>query len=180
MAEPGDFETLRVLIVSGRPHTVQILRQVLTMLGIRRVRSAVLSQTAIELLCANSFAAVFCDEELTDGDADAFIVAARRSPGLVNPMVPIFLVCAGPKRHNIEAARDMGFTDVLARPLSAATVRRKLRTALIQPRPFIVAGEFFGPDRRAGARSWAGGERRTRQPRKIKIAPGANVERSND
>jgi len=52
-----------------------------------------------------------------------------------------------------------------------ATVRRKLRSALVQPRPFIVAGEFFGPDRRTGEKSWKGRERRLRQPRKIRLPP---------
>jgi CheY-like chemotaxis protein len=169
MEEQGDFEALHVLIASGRPHTVQLLRQVLNMLGIRRARSVAQSQAAIDLLCANKFSALFCDERLADSDADTFVLAARRSPGLVNPMIPIFLVCTGPRRRNIEAARDLGFTDVLARPLSAATVRRKLRSALIQPRPFIVAGEFFGPDRRTGEKPWKGRERRLRQPRKIRI-----------
>jgi CheY-like chemotaxis protein len=180
MAEQGEFEELQVLIASGRPHTVQLLRQVLTMLGIRRATAVAQSQSAIELLRGNSFAALFCDEQLTDAEAEAFVLAARRTPGLVNPMIPIFLVCTGPKRRTVEAARDLGFTDVLARPLSATTVRRKLRSALVQPRPFIVAGEFFGPDRRAGSKAWKGGERRKRQPRKVRVATPSDVEYSSD
>lgn len=170
MGEREKFDNLRILVVGGRPHSVQLLRQVFDILGIRRVQSAPETTAAIDLLRTHAFAAVFCDEHLGETDPEAFAHAARRTPGLYNPMVPIFLVSSGPRRREVEAARDTGFTDVLARPLSASTVLRKLKNALGNPRPFIAAGEFFGPDRRSVARKWLGSDRRKRQPRKVKVA----------
>jgi CheY-like chemotaxis protein len=42
--------------------------------------------------------------------------------------------------------------------------------ATTAPRPFIVASEFFGPDRRARARApWHGDDRRTRVAKKQKM-----------
>lgn len=169
MPGPGDFSSLRMLVVGGRPHTVQLLRQILDMLGVRRVLAAGEMPEAIEMLRTQRFAAVFCDEHVGDKASDAFVLAARRTPGLINPMVPIFLVSGGPKRRDVESARDLGFTDVLARPLSAATVMRKVRTALGHPRPFIAAEDFFGPDRRSPARVWTGRDRRKRQPRRLRV-----------
>lgn len=169
MREQDNLSGSRMLIVGGRPHAVQLLRQIFDILGVRRVMAASQMATAIEALRTQSFAAVFCDDQIADGDADNFAHAARRTPGVLDPMIPIFLVCAGPRRRDIELARDTGFTDVLTRPMSAATVRRKLKTALGHPRPFIAVGDFFGPDRRSAARAWAGEERRKRQPRKVKV-----------
>lgn len=169
MGEPGKIDNLRVLIVGGRAHSVQLLRQVFAILGIRRVQSAPETTTAIDLLRTHVFGAVFCDEHLGETDPETFAFAARRTPDVRDPMVPIFLVSSGPRRRDVEAARDIGFTDVLARPLSASTVLRKLRNAIANPRPFIVANDFFGPDRRSTARKWLGNDRRKRQPRKVKI-----------
>jgi hypothetical protein len=44
-----------------------------------------------------------------------------------------------------------------------------LLAALLKPRPFIAAPDFFGPDRRARARAWRGRDRRKHTPRKSKI-----------
>jgi CheY-like chemotaxis protein len=178
MREPDDLNSLRVLIAGGRPHSVQLLRQIFDMLGIRRVHAEAQLDAAIDLLRTHQFSAVFCDEQI--GDSDAFVASARRAPDLVDPMVPIFLVCGSPKRRDVEAARDLGFTDVLTRPVSAATISRKLTTATIHPRPFIASNEFFGPDRRTAARGWTGGERRTRTPRKIKVPKRSDLRPNDD
>ncbi len=170
MNDSGKFGDLRMVIVGGKTHAVQVMRQVLGIIGVRQIQAVADAAAAIDLLCHQSFSAVFCDETVLGAGGLDFGRAARRAKGLLNPMVPIFLVCGGPRRRDVEAARDAGFTDVLTRPVSAATIMRKLDLALGRPRPFIVASDFFGPDRRGGPRAWFRGEdRRTRQPRKVKV-----------
>ncbi len=173
MREQAELGALPVLIVGGRAHGVQILRQALHMAGVKGTRVVSRPEAAVQLLRSNRFQAVFCDP--VEFDAGAFIVVARQTPGLLNPMIPIFLLCLRPRRRDIEAARDQGFTDVIARPLSAATVKRKLRSALTHPRAFIATSDFFGPDRRTRERVWKGPDRRQRQPRKIKVAAPAET-----
>jgi hypothetical protein len=64
-------------------------------------------------------------------------------------------------RRDVEAARDLGFTDVLVRPITAGTIIRKLTLALARPREYVVAGDFSGPDRRGKRRqAFRGKERR--------------------
>jgi two-component system chemotaxis response regulator CheY len=167
-----DLKSLQVLMVSARPHVAQVLRQVLTIAGVGDIALAADGRSAIAMLREKVFDAVFCDEASARDTGEDFGRAARRSDGLLDPMLPVFLVYGGPRRRDVEIARDQGYTDVLTRPISAATIMRKLRVAIARPRPFIVAPEFFGPDRRAEARgSFRGNERRKRQPRKMKVAP---------
>ncbi len=170
-----DIKDLRVLLVGGKPHAVQVLRTVFGIVGLTKVVAAPSTMRALEHLQTQYFDAVFCDEFAEPVGGMPFSRAVRRSEGLLNPTVPLFFTCHGPRRKEVEAARNEGVTDVLARPISAATVRRKLLQAVARPRPFIVSSEFFGPDRRAKERgAWRGGERRTRQPRKIKMAKPAD------
>jgi hypothetical protein len=54
--------------------------------------------------------------------------------------------------------------------MSPRTLSTKLRAATQSPRPFIIASEFFGPDRRATLRpAYYGSERRKRAPKKTKF-----------
>ena len=167
MRKQDGFKTSRMLVVGGHEHTVYLLRQVFDIMGVQNVVSTVQASIAIDLLQTQKFAAVFCDSSVSDDDPESFAIAARRTPDLLNPLIPIFLVCSGPRRVDVELARDTGFNDVLALPLSAATVTRKLKAELLNPRSFIASRQFFGPDRRNTVRSWRGADRRVKQPRKV-------------
>lgn len=171
MNDSENFPAQWHLLVGGKPHAVQIMRQVLGILGVRHIDWTADSYAAIELLRAHHYTAVWCDEHAARSGREHFARAARQTAGILHPMIPIFLVCAGPRRREVEAARDMGFTDVLARPLSAATIMRKLKSSLGSPRSFIATGDFFGPDRRSPSRpGFVGKDRRTRKARQVKVA----------
>jgi DNA-binding response OmpR family regulator len=98
------------------------------------------------------------------------MVAARRDKRVRNPMIPIFLFKERASRRDVEIARDIGVTDVLTMPINPKSLLDKLEAAASSPRPFIVAGEFFGPDRRARLRpAYRGADRRKLAPRKTKV-----------
>jgi CheY-like chemotaxis protein len=170
MSVQPDWGALRLLIVGGKTHTAQTLRTVMGIVGIRDVTIASDSGAALELLRNQKYAAVFCDENTAPIKQMPFSRAARHAAGVLNPMIPIFLVSSTPRRRLIEAERDRGISDVIARPVSAATIIRKLRLALERPRSFIKAGEYFGPDRRGETRPpFGGNDRRDRAARKVKV-----------
>jgi CheY-like chemotaxis protein len=169
MREQTDLKALRVLVVGGRLSGVQILRAVLGLAGIGGVVAEQQARPALELLRQERFAALFCDDYCQSVAGMAFPLAARRTPGVLNPTIPIFMLCSAARRRQIEQARDTGVTDVLTPPLRTATVVRKLCTALASPRPFIAAADFFGPDRRARrGDAFSGDERRARAAHRLK------------
>lgn len=163
------FSTMRVLVVGSKSHPMMLLRSVMHITGITQVIHIEDSRRAIELLSMDVFSAVFFEDGVADYDGMPFAIAARRKESMVNPMLPIFLLQERARRRDVEKARDVGATDVLTVPMSPATLMTKLRTAVQAPRPFIVAPEFFGPDRRGARGAFHGQERRVRQPRKTKV-----------
>lgn len=166
-----EFKYARVLVASGKSHVVQVMRHVLAIAGVQEISVAVTAQAALDMLASNRFNAVFCDMSCAELDGKSFAHVVRRHATVLNPMVPLFLVCAGPRFRDVELARDTGYSDVLCRPVSAATVMRKLRQVMETPRSFIASSSFFGPDRRSKQRpAFRGKERRTRSTRKVKIA----------
>jgi CheY-like chemotaxis protein len=168
MAGRVDIRKARVLLVCGRAHGVQVLRTTFGMLNLKAVSVMPTAASALDTLKVHPFTAVFCDGAIEDVDGMPFTLAARRLPGMLNPMVPIFTLASFPSRADVERARDQGVTDVLAQPVSAAVIVRKLRTALAHPRPFIAASDFFGPDRRTRqSANFSAADRRVRQPKKL-------------
>ena len=165
-----DFCTHRVLVVGGKTYSVQLLRAALAVAGIGNIVHVGEGHRALALLGRVRFNAVFCDHHATSPGNKSFIVAARHDKSALNPMIPIFLLKERASRHDVEAARDSGATDVLTIPISAKTLINKLESAIRAPRPFIVASDFFGPDRRSKARmTYDDSDRRKLVPKKTKV-----------
>jgi CheY-like chemotaxis protein len=163
-----EFGSHRVLLLGAKTHNIQILRSVLALVGVGKIIYTQDQDAALHLLRMEHFNAVFCE---LDAEAQlAFVRAARRREGLLNPMIPIFLLQSQMRRRHLEKARDSGATDLLTVPISPRTVAGKLRAATKTPRPFIVDKEFFGPDRRARVRpGYIGPDRRKKPPKKTRV-----------
>ena len=168
--ERADFATLRILLLSDRNHAAQTTRSVLLLTGITRITGVDNSRRAVELLTMDHYEAVFCSESSEAVEGLSFPMAVRRVAGVLNPLIPVFVFQESARRRMVEVARDTGATDFLTCPVSPKTVMTKLEAAIINPRPFIKAPEYFGPDRRAKVRPvWNGEERRSRIARKVRI-----------
>jgi CheY-like chemotaxis protein len=167
--EKTAFAALRVLVLGGKNHTTQLLRSVLGIAGVAKIVHIDESCRAIELLSLENFHAVFCERTAAAIDGVSFPIAARRMSSVLNPMIPIFVIQDRAQRSDVEHARDTGATDFLTTPISPKTIMTKMQVALQMPRPFIVAPEFFGPDRRAKTRGHYGRDRRVRGAKKTKV-----------
>ena len=52
------------------------------------------------------------------------------------------------ERHRVEAARDAGVTEFLAKPITAAHLFSRIAEIVERPRAFVRCESYFGPDRR--------------------------------
>ena len=171
--ERSDFAQLRVLLLSGKTHGAQTLRSVLSLAGVTNILVIDDPKKALALLTTENFDAVYADDNCERVSDLTFAEAVRRRGGILNPMMPVFVFQEQARRKDVEEARDTGATDFLTCPISPRTVMAKLEAALTNPRPFIKAPDFFGPDRRAKARTaWSGEERRSRVARKVTVEKG--------
>ncbi|WP_296446233.1 hypothetical protein [Rhodoferax sp. UBA5149] len=163
----ADISKHRILLLGSKTHALLLLRSILSVMGVTSIVQVEDTRRAIELLSMEMFHAVFYDPKSEGYDGMSFPVAARRKESMLNPLVPIFALQPRARRHDVEQARDAGVTDIITVPISPRTLMTKMTAA---PRPFIVAQEFFGPDRRSRARApWWGSDRRIRAARKQKV-----------
>jgi two-component system chemotaxis response regulator CheY len=169
----SDMSHLRVLLLSGKNHAAHTLRSVLNMTGVTKIAHVEDSSTAIELLGRDEFDIVFCDDASAPFNGLSFPMAVRHTPSVRDPMLPVFVFREQAWRWNVEKARDTGATDFITCPISPKTIMKKLTAAIADPRPFIKAPEFFGPDRRTRTLDpLPGEERRVRTPKKIRVHKG--------
>jgi response regulator RpfG family c-di-GMP phosphodiesterase len=62
--------------------------------------------------------------------------------------MPIIMLTGHSDRPRLNAARDRGVTEFVAKPVTATTILTRLNAAIVKPRPFVQSTTFFGPDRR--------------------------------
>ena len=147
----GAFDHLKALVVEDNQHMRTLLRSLLNALGIAVVFEAANGEDAFVLLRDKQPDIVLSDLSMKPMDGIDFAREVRMSKSSPNPYIPIIMVTGHTERHRIEAARDAGVTEVLAKPITAANLFQRIGEIVDRPRPFVKASDYFGPDRRRHA-----------------------------
>jgi two-component system, chemotaxis family, chemotaxis protein CheY len=142
------FNTLQILIVDGKRINAKLLSDLLSGLGVVKITVAADSTIAMTFLHQKAFDAVFFDDAVGPLNPAAFVTALRKDGTIECHQVPCILMSAAPDRKQVEIARDSGFNDFIAVPVSVNTVKNKLTSVLTAPKQFISSDAFSGPDRR--------------------------------
>lgn len=163
MAKSYDLSNLSFLIVDDNPHMVSIVRTILKGLGVNKVYETTSPVDALELLRQMPVDIVIAEYALETLDGLEFTHLVRTAQDSPNPYVPIIMLSAHTKRREVEAARDAGVTEFLAKPVSAKSLYRHVVEVIENPRSFIKGTGYVGPDRRRRPdEGYHGPERRQR------------------
>jgi len=124
-----------------------IVGTVLAAAGIRQLFYATDGRRGFEMVSQNQIDAVYVDQEMPVMDGLDFISAVR---GLQSQdrYMPIIMLTGHSERSRAESARDRGVTEFLCKPVTANCIVGRLNTIIMNPRPFVFAENYFGPDRR--------------------------------
>ena len=144
----GGFETLKALIVDDNAHMRSLLRALLNSLGIKNVAEATHGGTALDVLRERKSDLVLTDMQMRPMDGIEFTRMVRNSDISPNPFVPIIMISGHTERHRVEAARDVGITEFIAKPINAGNLYTRIAEIVERPRPFVRTDGYFGPCRR--------------------------------
>ncbi len=147
MAEAG-FETLKALIVEDNAHMRSLLRALLNSVGIREIAEAANGQSAIALLRERKSDLVLSDLAMKPMDGLDFTRRVRNDEHSPNPFVPIIMITGHTEKYRVQAARDAGVTEFLAKPITAHNLFSRIAEIVERPRAFVRCDDYFGPDRR--------------------------------
>jgi CheY-like chemotaxis protein len=158
---PGGLGQLSVLIVEDNEHMRILLRTLLKAFGIRDIKDCVEGGEALQCLTAKMPDFVLSDLAMAPMDGLKLTRAIRSSEDRLASVLPIIMVTGYTERRWVEAARDAGVTEILAKPVTPAGLFQRIEEIVLRPRPIVRTATYHGPCRRRhGKPDYAGPWRR--------------------
>ena len=142
------LESLKALVVEDNTHMRSLLRALLNALGIKDICEAIHGHAAMEALRERKIDLVLTDLAMNPMDGLELTRHVRNDENSPNPFVPIIMITGHTERYRVEAARDAGVTEFLAKPITAHNLFARITEILERPRAFVRCDSYFGPDRR--------------------------------
>lgn len=142
------LESIKALIVEDNTHMRSLLRALLNTLGINDIGEAIHGQAALEMLRERKIDLVLTDLAMAPMDGLELTRHLRGDANSPNPFVPIIMITGHTEKYRVEAARDAGVTEILAKPVTAHNLFARITEILERPRAFVRCDSYFGPDRR--------------------------------
>ena len=144
----ASFEHLKALVVDDNAHMRILLRSLLQALGLQQIYEATDGATGFAELRERHPDFVLTDLSMTPVDGIEFTRRVRQGQDSPNPYIPIVMVTGHTERQRVEAARDAGVTEFLAKPITSQSILLRIAEIVDRPRPFVRCDGYFGPDRR--------------------------------
>jgi CheY-like chemotaxis protein len=164
MTNPS-FMAVNLLIVDDNRNMRTLLRTVLRAIGIKQIHEAADGNSGYAELLRCKPDIVITDLSMQGADGIEFTRKVRLSRDSPDPFVPILMVTGHTERARIEAARDAGVTEFLAKPITVQSLLDRLIKIVERPRPFVRSEAYFGPDRRRRRSDSGAAPRRRRDDR---------------
>ncbi len=103
---------------------------------------------------------ILTDWMMPDGSGVDLIDWVRNHKNDQIRFTPIMLLSAFASEDTVIAARDHGANEALVKPISAEKMAARILAMIDNPRPYVKAPTFFGPDRRRKDAAYQGEDRR--------------------
>ena len=182
------WDNITVLVVDDNAFIRNLIVSTLRTLGLTSVMDMGSARDAIDRLRLSrkdpvgaglgTVDIIFSDFVMAQVDGILFLRWIRTSKEAPDRFVPFVMVSGAADQKAVEAARDAGMTEFLAKPFSAKSLSDRILDVIKNPRQYVLAPGYFGPDRRRHdlpARWSAGGEARPDQERRVTKASEIQV-----
>jgi DNA-binding response OmpR family regulator len=164
MAEKIDFSKVRFLVVDPNPLALQMLNDILSMLGANYVRRATDFDKAMAVLKEGNIDIVITERDLTPQSGIAMLDFIRNDPASRDRLLPVIVLTARSEETFVVEARDHGANEFVAKPYTVDSLYKRLSAIIAYPRPFVSAPGYFGPERRRKQLPFNGTDRRGVDP----------------
>ncbi len=144
----SDLSGLTFLIVEENSFKLSIIRQHLRAFEVGEIIECLDATEAYRTLCAKKVDFVITDSGMSPVDGLALVRQIRTGEKTPTPEMPVIILVENPDLPKLTAARDVGATEVLTKPISAQLLGQRIQHAVRNTRNFVRADKFTGPDRR--------------------------------
>ncbi len=147
-SQRNPLESLSILVVDDNFYMLKIIGTILRGFGISKIAEVKSAEEAFATLRQTHVDIIIVDYVMEMLDGIEFTNLVRNSKDSPNPMIPIIMLTAYSERKRVIEARDSGVTEFCCKPVTARELFMKIRCVVAQPRQFVRADKYFGPDRR--------------------------------
>ncbi len=124
--------------------------------GSREIVEAEDGATGLEMIEMHRPDIVILDLIMPLFDGFDFMQMVRNPKSCKTPRVPIIMLTGHAEKGNVLRARDLGVTEFMCKPFSAATLYTRIQAVVEQPRSFVETKDYFGPAWRSPAEHASG------------------------
>ncbi len=154
---------LKVLVVDDNRSMLFLISDLLRAMGVGTVITATNGAEAIQVLIDQAAAPadiVITDMSMEPIDGAGLLKWIRQDPKSVNRFLPVIVLTGHTELARIVQMRDLGATEILAKPVTVMGLSNRMVTVIDRPRRFVETEAYFGPDRRRRMVPYSGEERR--------------------
>lgn len=157
---PLKLENLSVLVAEDILPMRNTMVKLLETMGIGKVYAAKDGRQAFNIFCRVKPDIVIADWHMPIEDGLDLVEKIRHSEKSPAKLTPIIFMTGYNAQPRIVKARDVGVTEYLIKPFTAADLAKRIAHVINTPRNFIDAHEYFGPDRRRNRQPFDGEKKR--------------------
>jgi CheY-like chemotaxis protein len=143
-----NLNSLRFLVADGNSYFQSILYGILHALGAQHIAVTGNGDEALARCRRDITDLLICDWCLPQVDGFDLVRQIRTDDHNPNRHTPVIVLTSHTQVQNVELARDCGANFVLAKPISPKMLYQRLLWIAEDPRPFVMAPGYIGPDRR--------------------------------
>ena len=153
MSIKTSFDKVDLLLVAPKNQNSASLRQSLTDLDFREIRTGSTIQDIVHALETRPPDLLITDSGLADGDVCSLISDIRNHRVGSNPFMSIIVTTWKPSESLVHRVVESGADDLLVQPASRGQLRSRIDGLTFNRKPFIITARYIGPDRRNLTRS---------------------------
>lgn len=139
------FASTKVLVVDDEAYMRKVVRTMLISIGIRTIYEAADGPAGLELIRSVAPDVVILDWEMPGLDGAGFVRMVRSPETFAYPNIPIIMLTGHGERSRVVEAMEIGVNEFLLKPVSSKALRDRLVSVLINPRPVVKTGNYYGP-----------------------------------
>lgn len=136
---------LKVLIVDDEPYMRKVVRTLLMSVGVRHLFEAADGVAGLDAIRTLGPDLVIVDWEMPGLDGCGFTRMVRSPHSFPYPDVPIIMLTGHGERSRVVEALKMGINEFLLKPVSSKALLDRVRAVVMNPRPMISHGNYYGP-----------------------------------
>lgn len=136
---------IKVLIVDDEHYMRKVVRTLLMSIGVREIHEAPDGLAGLDAIRNLAPDVVILDWEMPGLDGAGFLRIVRQPDTFPYPAIPVIMLTGHGERSRVVKAVEVGVNEFLLKPVSSKALYDRLVSILVNPRPVVRQGNYYGP-----------------------------------